>query len=263
MRQVAEKANGAQIYADHADWYPVVRKIEHLLGKLENVTYHEATKEVRGDAVLLAGELGDKVLAVAEKMPEMLGFSIVAEGLQEEQDGQIIVTEVVRLESVDVVTKPATVTSLFESIQPKLEAEDDPKDEPDDEPEDDTKDDLEKENEELRAKIKELEAEIEDLKADKAASEEKAKEAATAEAFRAAGLDPAQNATLFEFLKNQPAELRSKAIAELQAVTARAQTGLPAGAQASAIMGGKPVAESTGGSVQESDVDTVVKCFRS
>ncbi len=262
MRQVAEKANGAQIYADHADWYPVVRKVEHLLGKLENVTYHEATREVRGDAVLLAGELGDKVLAVAEKMPEMLGFSIVAEGLQEEQEGQLIVTEVVRLESVDVVTKPATVTSLFESIQPKLEAED-PDDDPDDEPDEDTKEDLEKENEELRAKIEKLEKEIEELKADQAASEAKAKEAATAEAFRAAGLDPAQHATLFEFLKHQPVELRSKAIAELQAVTARAQTGLPVGAQASAIMGGKPVAESTGGSVPESDVNTVVKCFRS
>lgn len=258
MRQVAEKANGAQIYANHADWYPVVRKVEHLLGKLENVAYVEASKEVRGDAVLVPGELTDKVLAVAQKMPEMLGFSIVAEGIQEEKDGQLVVTEITRLESVDVVTKPATVTSLFESIQQKPSK----KKEADDS-DDDKKDekDLEKENEDLRKEVEALKKELKDLKAEKEEADKKAKESATAEAFRAAGLDPNQHKTIFEFLSHQPADLRDKAIAELKEMTARAQTGLPSRASESAMMNGQ-AATGAKGSTLEDDVNKLSEAIK-
>lgn len=313
MQQVAELAEGAQVYADHAEWYPVVRKVEHLLGKLQNVSYNKKAKEVRADAILLAGALGDKVLAVAESMPEMLGFSIVAEGLQEELDEEVIVTEITQLQSVDVVTKPATVTSLFESIKPKSKlkllkdeageddgstgAEEKTKDELEAEnkeladkvaeleselealkadaavvvsDEDDSDDsdeskrsELEAENAELKQKVADLAAEIEVLKAEKAAADERAKAATTEEAFRAAGLNPKDHATLCEFLRSQPQELRDKAIKELKTVTARALNGLPDESLRSAMMGGAKVTESCEGAVSEADVDKVVSCFRS
>jgi hypothetical protein len=56
----------------------------------------------------------------AEKMPDVLGLSIYAKGKTKKTDGKDVVESCV-LESADLVSDPATVSSLFESVQPVVE----------------------------------------------------------------------------------------------------------------------------------------------
>lgn len=113
---------GAKCYADH-DLSGKTRGVRDLIGIYRGVV-HEG-KKVFGNLHLLndGGEMSKRMLAIVEQMPEIVGNSISARGRYHVTDGKDIVEELTKVNSVDIVTNPATTSSLFESIEPIKEEE--------------------------------------------------------------------------------------------------------------------------------------------
>lgn len=80
-----------------------------------------ANAEVRADGLygdipyLKTHPFAAQFIEAAERMPELLGVSQVAEGVVSSDDGTNWVEEIQQVESVDLVRYPATTKSLFES----------------------------------------------------------------------------------------------------------------------------------------------------
>ena len=73
---------------------------------------------VRGDLEVLSAEPGRSLLfSIAEQMPDLVGASHRASGKVRREGREEIVTELDSVAAVELVTNPATVGGLFESIQ--------------------------------------------------------------------------------------------------------------------------------------------------
>jgi len=84
--------------------------------------YHNTVREgnrVFGDLHLVGDDSPEekKIVGIAENMPEVAGNSIVAQGRYHREDGWDLIEEFTKMDSVDIVTDPATTSSLFESIE--------------------------------------------------------------------------------------------------------------------------------------------------
>ena len=87
--------------ADRAGWFENVRKVDGGL----NADFFILTSDPRAD----------KVFESAERNPKLFGFSHNAEGKTRRDGAQVLVEEITRVRSVDLVADPATTKSLFES----------------------------------------------------------------------------------------------------------------------------------------------------
>lgn len=115
LEDVVELAqeNAVQVFLDH-DRGSRERSVKDLAGTLRNPRL--AGGVVRGDLQVLDVEAGRLIKAVAEGEPALAGLSIAARGEVEATDEGAVVRAVEWLGSVDVVTEPATTSSLFESL---------------------------------------------------------------------------------------------------------------------------------------------------
>ncbi|HTL53292.1 MAG TPA: hypothetical protein VL860_12005 [Planctomycetota bacterium] len=130
MQAAARLFEGAPAYLDHPSLTGVgaqtVRQgvaagtgaghsVRDRVGRFSNVRL--AGDLVRGDLHLLPGPDADRILALAEEMPEAVGFSIEAQGTMAVLEGRKIVTDLTAAKGVALVTEPAATRGLFESRQ--------------------------------------------------------------------------------------------------------------------------------------------------
>jgi hypothetical protein len=96
-------------YLDHKD--EKGRSTKELVGKFTNLRLVE--NRVKGDLMVLGKE--DWLFEAAERMPEVIGFSIDAQAqYRKKPEGGEVIESIVSGKSIDLVTDPATVRGLFE-----------------------------------------------------------------------------------------------------------------------------------------------------
>lgn len=120
MREAADLHEDVGIYLDHPTRSEErerggVRSVRDLAGRVTRATVE--SDRVKGDIQALEGNEGDKLLAIAEQMPGVAGFSHRATGKVKAGDDGDIVENIESVAGADVVTDPATVNGLFESIR--------------------------------------------------------------------------------------------------------------------------------------------------
>jgi hypothetical protein len=106
---------GVPVNYNHARNENIERPIEDRAGWLEHVRVDEAGGLTGDLRLLTADPRSGKVLEIAEKNPRLIGLSHAAHGEWTMRDGVKEVHTIDRVESVDLVTDPAAVSSLFES----------------------------------------------------------------------------------------------------------------------------------------------------
>jgi len=125
LEDVAERAEGARVFLDHDEGSRrggEPRTVRDLVGVIRSARVVRGA--VRADLRLLDSEHRPFLLDLAEDAPALVGLSIAARGkVRRGDDGEDVVERVTDLASVDVVTAPATTTSLFEQ-EGELSAED-------------------------------------------------------------------------------------------------------------------------------------------
>ncbi len=115
MREAAPRYNGRPVNIDHASGKGP-RSLEHRFGKVENARFDESQKAIVGDLRYNKGHrLAEAIAYAAEHMPDTLGLSHVADGKVTTVKGRERVTAIVEVNSVDLVSDPATNRTLFES----------------------------------------------------------------------------------------------------------------------------------------------------
>lgn len=123
MRQAAKLYEGTAVYIDHSK--DKGRSAMVRFGKLTNVKYVPEKREVRGDLVYLT-----KQTQMAEMLQEDLERKLNFFGLSHDADGEYrfegstqVIESISRVKSVDLVSDPATNTSLLEQA---ITEQDDP-----------------------------------------------------------------------------------------------------------------------------------------
>jgi len=114
MSDACRLAEGAQLYIDHPAPTAGHRSVRDFLGVAHNARI-EAGK-VRAD-IAVQPEHRQLIEFLLEHKPARLGFSGVFCGKRRETKTEMIVEEITEAPSWDLVTRAATVTSLFESKQ--------------------------------------------------------------------------------------------------------------------------------------------------
>ena len=123
LKEAATLYKGVAVYFDHPTPREMrerkgVRSVRDLIGEVRNP--RKIGKEVRGDiAVLDFGESSPAkfLTAVAEQMPNAVGFSHRARGQITRGDDGDVVESLDRVYAHELVTDPATTSGLFESLQ--------------------------------------------------------------------------------------------------------------------------------------------------
>lgn len=120
LTEAADLHKGAGVYLDHPTRSEEretggVRSFRDLAGRV--ITASVRNDRVKGDIQVLEGIEGDKILAVAEQMPGVAGFSHRATGEVKAGDDGDVVESISAVHGADIVTDPATVSGLFESLR--------------------------------------------------------------------------------------------------------------------------------------------------
>lgn len=118
LQDLARLLEGAKCYINHDMTKDSLeaRDFKELYAKVSNTRYDSDTRKVMGDISLApTRENIDNVFPALKHFAEDVGNSINAMGVSEFVDEGEIVTEVFHLESLDMVTKPATTKNIFES----------------------------------------------------------------------------------------------------------------------------------------------------
>lgn len=120
LMEAAPRFDGVCANADHPDDPEDVRSIRDRLGVFRNPQYRDGS--IYADLHLIKSHpLASSILEAATK-PELascLGASMNADGDVDMIDGTPTVTRILEIRAVDIVSKPATVEGLFESVQSK------------------------------------------------------------------------------------------------------------------------------------------------
>jgi hypothetical protein len=125
MRSGAPLYEGVQCFLNHITPEEIkarTRFVENLAGRFTNPRYVPQDRETRADINVLKDDpAGNKLVAIAQQMPEIAGFSHNAQGKMHVEDGIEIIEEIEAVYSVDLVTSPATTNGIFE--QEKMEVQ--------------------------------------------------------------------------------------------------------------------------------------------
>jgi hypothetical protein len=93
-----------------------VPKVESNLGVVLTATYHESNEEVRGDILLNPhNRLSKQIAWDAEHSPNSLGVSHLADGRVIHKNGSTDIVDLLKVDSVDIVSRPSTTKNLYES----------------------------------------------------------------------------------------------------------------------------------------------------
>lgn len=118
IRKAAGLYEGKQVNIDHRDGSKKPRSARDRLGRAVNV-------QVRPDGLygdleyLKAHPMAEAIAEAAERMPDMFGMSHDAYGREQAGSGKngkpVVIESIERVTSVDLVSDPASVKSLFEN----------------------------------------------------------------------------------------------------------------------------------------------------
>lgn len=114
MREGAALYNEAAVYVDHGRGS---RKSEDKLGVIKNARFDEEFNQIRGDLYLLKTHpLYARVMEDTQRGLNLFGLSHSAEvWSKKNKDGVFEVSKIEKVNSVDLVSSPATLKSLTES----------------------------------------------------------------------------------------------------------------------------------------------------
>lgn len=121
LSDAARLYRGAPMYIDHPTAREMrdrdgVRSVRDLAGRIENPRV--AGEQVRGDVALLDTPVRDVVLDLAERMPQLVGFSHRARGeVRVDEDGTQVVESLDHVYGVELVSEPASTSGLFEALR--------------------------------------------------------------------------------------------------------------------------------------------------
>ncbi len=116
MQGAVSLYEGKAVYISHAGEKVKHRAAPERYGRLKNVRYDGAKKELRGDLVYLESQ-AQMTAMLKEDLDRKLNFfglSHVADGQFHVKEGVKVVTKIDKVDSVDLVSDPATATSLRE-----------------------------------------------------------------------------------------------------------------------------------------------------
>lgn len=129
LREAAELYEGARFFLDHPTDTEMeerdgVRSVQDLAGRVVNA--RKVGEQVRGDLEILEREPTQSlVFALAEQMPQLVGNSHRARGsVRVDETGRQVVESLDHVFAVELVTEPATVGGLRESLDLSKEEED-------------------------------------------------------------------------------------------------------------------------------------------
>lgn len=112
---------GVQVFLDHPTSSELRdregnRSVRDLVGRIRSPRV--VAERVKGDVELLDREpTKSLVVALAEQMPDLVGMSHRARGeVRQTEDGGQMVTSLAEVFAVELVTEPATVSGLLESL---------------------------------------------------------------------------------------------------------------------------------------------------
>jgi hypothetical protein len=117
IRQAVKLYEGLPVHYDHPDRKTpgVERSVRDRVGWLSNVRESQ-DGDIIGDMNYLKSDPSSgKLTEAAERRPELFGLSHNARGAEVVRGGKSIVESIDLVRSVDIVTRPATTSSLFES----------------------------------------------------------------------------------------------------------------------------------------------------
>lgn len=116
LRRAVSLYEGAAVFTDHPEGHPAgTRSVRDRLGTLRNVKYQR--DGLFGDLHYNAAHpLAEQLLWAAENSPDMMGLSHNVVAKTARRGDKIIVEEITRVVSVDLVAQPATTAGLFESV---------------------------------------------------------------------------------------------------------------------------------------------------
>jgi hypothetical protein len=112
---------GSKVNVNHPKGNPGgPRDYQDRIGVLCNVRVEQGDGGLRGDFRFNPKHaLAEQLVWDAEHSPENVGFSHNVEARTSRKDGRVIVEEITRVQSVDLVADPATTRGLFEQTEPQ------------------------------------------------------------------------------------------------------------------------------------------------
>ncbi len=108
----------SKIFIDHpneTDTRRGWRSTRDLGGAVENVRFNHG--KLRGDVRCLNTEGGRMIFEIAQNAPNAAGFSHNVQAEYHREGSEEIITRIESVASVDLVTQPATVSGIYESIK--------------------------------------------------------------------------------------------------------------------------------------------------
>lgn len=113
---------GAVVRLDHSDKGQDIG-LNEAVGVVRNPT--PKNDGLHGDIEVFEGPVGDKLLDMAERAPDVFGASHEAGGkVERSRDGNDKVREITEVRGVALVPNPATTNSLFEELRESIEGDD-------------------------------------------------------------------------------------------------------------------------------------------
>lgn len=119
MRRAVPLYEGVQGYVNHptpAERQQGFRDVMNLAGQFTRPVFHESEMKIRGDFQALPDDpAGAKFLNIARSMPNIAGLSHNAMATARTEGGIEIIESIDSVQSVDLVSCPATTNGMFEA----------------------------------------------------------------------------------------------------------------------------------------------------
>ncbi|RLC65116.1 MAG: hypothetical protein DRI01_01965 [Chloroflexi bacterium] len=117
IESIARLAEGAAVYENHPSDFESrdrhgVRRVRDFLGTVNGIT--RRGEKIYASEFRVHSSKVDLIKDFVENFSDKVGFSINGSGTLVKDKGKVVVEDVTKLNSVDLVTSPATTTSLWE-----------------------------------------------------------------------------------------------------------------------------------------------------